>query len=241
MRFAIILFVIANVMLFVAGGGMHGGPVPQAPGETAELSPERIRIVSRSEPPAGLATASPPAVPVAPAVAVVPVVPVIPVAVLSCLAWAELSPGQVSQVVAASEANGVLLTRETVVAETTRWWVHIPPLAGGKAGAEKKVAELRRLGIKRFSVVEDDGEHRYAISFGRFGAEADARKVLDSLRKKNVRSAQIMAVGAADGRERVIARGPVSSLEAIRLVLPESAPAACDVSAPATPPAAPKT
>lgn len=250
MRFAIILLVIANVLLFVAGGGLSAGGPAQPAGDGNELSPERIRIISRSEPPS-----IPPASP-APSVGANGVTPAtgssgssaglaassVAVADVACLVWPELAVAQVSRIASASQANGVLLTRETMVTESTRWWVHIPPLASGKAGAEKKSAELRRLGIKRFTVIEEEGEgeNRYAISFGRFDSEPDARKVLDNLRKKNVRSAQITSQGAGDGRERVIARGPAVSLEALRLALPDTAPETCPPSASAAPPPAPK-
>lgn len=212
MRLAIYLLVFVNLLLFALAGGLSGGPAEPA-GEAAlkELSPGRIRIVSRDEAPAVAA-------PVAASPAAAP---------MQCVEWRALTRQQADRVALASEGSGALLTREVTVPESSRWWLFIQPLAGGKAGVDKKVAELRKLGIRRFAVVEDEGEHHYAISFGHFAAEAEAQKALDALRQKGVRSARLLEQGVGDGRESLTLRASAEAVEALRASLAEVQPQDC--------------
>lgn len=76
------------------------------------------------------------------------------------------------------------------VPETVRHIVYIPPL-GGKDGADKKVAELRKLGIKDFFVIQDNSALRWGISLGIFKSEEAANAHLDGLGQKGVRSARL--------------------------------------------------
>jgi hypothetical protein len=214
MRVTIYLLAFANLILFALAGGLNGGesrPVPQAP--LNELSPDRIAIVSRGEPP-----------PVTKAAAGVK-----PPEAQACLAWPDLLRNQGDRIALAAEGGGVLLTRETTVAETVRWLVRIASTNGGKAGADKKSAELKKLGIKRFTVELGDSEGSYTITFGRFDSEAEAQKALDGLRQKTVRSAKLVEEGAGDGRERLLARGPADRVEALRTLVEGAKPEVCDV------------
>lgn len=75
-------------------------------------------------------------------------------------------------------------------AETAGWWVFIPP-QGNRAGAMKKTAELKALGIDDYFVLQDEGKMRWAVSLGVFSSEDAARSRLEALRGKGVRSAQM--------------------------------------------------
>ncbi len=75
-----------------------------------------------------------------------------------------------------------------------------------KAIAEKKVAELERLGVTEQTLAELEGG-RYEIVLGRFPTETAAREMLKGLVKQGIRSARV------DSREqpqkvRVEVRGP---------------------------------
>ena len=78
--------------------------------------------------------------------------------------------------------------------ETARWWVFITP-AGGRAGAQKTVGELKSLGAEEYFIMQEEGKMRWAISLGVFGSEAAANGRLEALRARGVRNAQ---VGARD-------------------------------------------
>lgn len=76
------------------------------------------------------------------------------------------------------------------VAEVASNMVYIPPL-GSKEGADKKAAELRRIGITDFFIVQDQSDMRWGISLGVFKTEEAAKAHLANLSNKGVRSARI--------------------------------------------------
>lgn len=76
--------------------------------------------------------------------------------------------------------------------ESAGWWVFMPP-QGNRAGAQKKAAELKALGIDDYFVVQDEGPTRWALSLGVFRTEDAAKARLEVLKGRGVRSAQIGA------------------------------------------------
>lgn len=90
--------------------------------------------------------------------------------------------------VAASAPNAqvALITSK----ETSSYWVHIPPQPN-KAGAEKKVAELKEMGVSETFIISDDGPNKWAVSLGLFKSREMADNYLQKLVKQGVRSAKI--------------------------------------------------
>lgn len=76
------------------------------------------------------------------------------------------------------------------IQEAPRHMVYIPSQLD-KEGADKKAAELRRLGIKDFYVIQDNSDMRWGISLGIFKTEEAARSHLATLSQKGVRSAKM--------------------------------------------------
>lgn len=76
------------------------------------------------------------------------------------------------------------------IADVATNMVYIPSL-GSKEGAEKKAAELRRIGIAEFFIVQDQSDMRWGISLGVFKTEEAAKTHLANLSSKGVRSARI--------------------------------------------------
>jgi hypothetical protein len=70
--------------------------------------------------------------------------------------------------------------------------VYIPPLPDLES-AEKKVGELRRLGITDYYIIQDNSPLRMGISLGIFKQEEAARDQLAKLNQRGVRSARIGA------------------------------------------------
>lgn len=68
--------------------------------------------------------------------------------------------------------------------------VFIPSL-GSKDGADKKAAELKRLGITDFFIVQDQSNLKWGISLGVFRTEEAAKAHLADLNAKGVKSAKI--------------------------------------------------
>jgi len=106
-----------------------------------------------------------------------------------CLEWGAFTEPEKTAALAALEP--LQLGRQMSqrrVESTTAFWVYVPPLAS-KPAAEKRVAELRNLGLKEFFIV-NDGPQRNAISLGVFKTEEGANKFLDSVREKGVTTAK---------------------------------------------------
>lgn len=68
--------------------------------------------------------------------------------------------------------------------------VYIPSL-GSKEGADKKAAELKRLGINDFFIVQDQSNLKWGISLGVFRTEEAAKLHLANLNGKGVKTARI--------------------------------------------------
>ncbi|MBW8899991.1 MAG: SPOR domain-containing protein [Massilia sp.] len=86
-------------------------------------------------------------------------------------------------------------SRQTVQAQdVTSWLVHIPS-QGSKEAADRKVAELRELGVTNFYVMQGDSPLKYAISLGVFKTESGAEALLAQLGKQGVHTARITPRG----------------------------------------------
>jgi hypothetical protein len=110
---------------------------------------------------------------------------------LACLEWGSFSPQDAPRAEQRLEplALGVRLAQYRGE-ETAGWWVFIPPQPN-RATAQKKAAELKKLGVDDYFVVQEDGKLRWALSLGVFRTEEAARARLEALRARGVRSAQV--------------------------------------------------
>src|SRR5262249_31045735 len=75
--------------------------------------------------------------------------------------------------------------------ETAGFWVFIPPqkATNQRQAALRKAAELRNLGVEDYFVVQEEGQHRWALSLGVFRTEEAAQARLATLRAQGVRTA----------------------------------------------------
>ncbi len=114
-----------------------------------------------------------------------------PKATAACLELGAFNPGDASRVQQALEplALGSRLTQRRAE-EIASYWVFIPPQRNRQA-ANQKAAELKKLGVEDFYIVQEDSKFRFAISLGVFKTEEAARSRLAELRKKGVRSARV--------------------------------------------------
>jgi hypothetical protein len=71
---------------------------------------------------------------------------------------------------------------------TSAFWVFVPPLRS-RAAAEKRVEELKALGLKEYFIL-GDGAQRNAISLGVFKTEDTAAKFLEAVHAQGVANAQ---------------------------------------------------
>ena len=235
LRVIVIALVFANLLaLTVWKGWIGGGAYPGEPERLSnQLSPERMRLVAEVRPavPAPVAVAPAAPVLVTPAASDTPPQgetspqPAAPAPVPEtsappgCVAFGGVSAAQLDEIKArsAGAGPGFKLT-ESRSGAVSSWWVHVPTL-GSKEAAERKAAEIRKLGVDDLFIVQDPGPAQFAISLGLYKNEAQANRLLESLREKGVRSAQVAGRGASV--LRVELRGPSDSLATLASDLSE--------------------
>jgi hypothetical protein len=112
------------------------------------------------------------------------------VAVAACLELGAFNPGEVARVQQLLEplALGAKLSQRRAE-EIASYWVFMPP-QGSRQAANRKSAELKKLGVEDFFVLQEDPKFRFAISLGIFKTEEAAQARLAELRKKGVRTAR---------------------------------------------------
>ncbi len=225
MKALVFLLVLVNVLFYAFSSGYLGRPGnPDAGRLEQQVEPDRMRIVSRGEAPAAKA---PLPEPVAPSAAAV-----VPAGSDEfCLAWGNM---------ASSEADrlGTLLTdkfveyhveRRNVSREPNGWWVYIPPLAN-KAEADKKVSELKRIGVSDYFIIQDT-TNRFAISLGIFSSEKGANDRLGELKAKGVKSARQVPRSGNENAVTLQVSGPPAGkaalLEAVSQAFPKVEAQAC--------------
>ena len=112
-------------------------------------------------------------------------------ALVPCLELGAFSPVDVPRAQQALEplALGARLSQRRTE-EVASYWVFIPPLRSRQA-ASQKAAELKKLGIEDFFIVQEDAKFRYAISLGVFKTSEAAQARLAELKTKGVRTARV--------------------------------------------------
>ena len=228
MRVFVFILVLANLLFLAWTQGYLGtSDDPDALRLQHQLSPEKMKIVSRDEPPAsapesGASKAAEEAKPEA-----------------GCVQLDELHTAEVGQIekLVADQWPGFATDRTTLSAGTVSHWVLIPPLAS-KKDAEAKASELKRLKIGDYFIVQEDGPNNNAISLGLFSTRDAAEAYLKSLRDKGVKSAKVTERNVKPAMYRLEVRGPKSKfadlLAATAEKWPEIKPTQCKSEASAT-------
>lgn len=188
-RILLLLLVIANLGFFAYHRLLSGTDEAAAQIVALQISPEKIvpvavEAVSSVAP--ATTTASVPAAPAA--VSPLPAASVMPT---SCAEWGVFAGADVARADAALAALGLPAgATQRRVTEVDGYWVHMAPLKT-KGEIDRKVGELKALGVAEFFVVTDAGPWRNAVSLGLFKNEEAAKSELERLRARGVRSAMI--------------------------------------------------
>jgi hypothetical protein len=181
------LLLAANIVLGVLTAlPMLGFQLPWMPrGEadrlTRQLVPENIRILSNEAP------ATPQAVNQAPAATQQAHTDP---STIVCVALRNLDLVGSQQLSDQAGRQGEGLTVRLSGVAGTSYWVNIPP-GGGKEGATKRAETLVKAGIEDYIIVRDAGPNQYAISLGLFRSEEAANRLIEQLKKKNIKTARI--------------------------------------------------
>ncbi len=189
------LVVLANLGFFAfmrwGEALLHGEAGAQMP---QPLNADKIKLLgfTAARPPAASApgSAAPPvqqgtAPQAAPMAAALPQ----PAAQAACLEWGEFSGSDLSRAsadLAGLKLGGKLTQRE--VEHAIGYWVYIPPKKS-RADVNTRIAQLKKLGVDDYFVVQEKGKWQNTISLGVFKAEDVAHRFLASLKSKGVKGA----------------------------------------------------
>jgi hypothetical protein len=185
MRALFLALVLANLAFYAWWRSMEPGAAPVA----RQIAPEKLKIVA----PSSLPPVAPATKPSAPAPASAPAAAAAPGTASACIEWGSFTLADAPRAEKALEplALGPRLAQRRAE-EVAAWWVFIPP-QGNRQGALRKAAELKQLGVEEYFIVQEEGEHRWALSLGVFRTEEAARARLSALRGQGVRTARIGA------------------------------------------------
>lgn len=199
-RVWLILLLLVNVLFFAA---MRWGALlteePEAPLAQAEFNAGKVRLQVSALPSPGEAVPVSATQAASAARAAEPVQPAshlsqelaAPPSPAICMAWGEFSGEDLAR--ANSELSslqlGDKLQRRTVEYDSG-YWVYMPPQKNIE-GVNRKIDQLRKLGVTEYFVVQEKGEWLHAISLGVFRTQQAAGNFLNELKTKGVRSAQL--------------------------------------------------
>jgi hypothetical protein len=179
MRALFLLLVLANCAFFAWSRLQARSEYPSDREPLGrQIEPHKLRLLDAREPRGAPRAAPGPA----PASAGAPA---------ACVEWGSFTLADAPRMEKALEplALGAKLAQRRTE-ETAGWWVFIPP-QGNRAGAQKKAAELKSLGVEDYFVMQDEGPLRWALSLGVFRTEDAAQARLATLRDRGVRTAQV--------------------------------------------------
>ena len=228
------ILLLGNVVLFAAMqlGWMGWGD--QEPQAQPALNPDKIRLLESAQnvpaknPPASAQLNMPASAPVqvraahAPAPALAPgqagalSKAVQPRNAQACMEWGEFSGPDLARAAAALSGmqSGAKLSRHQVERDIG-YWVYISPLKS-RASANRKVAELKALGVSEYFIVLAAGPWHNAISLGVFKTRDAAQNYLNYLRTRGVHTAKVGA-RVSKVKETIFKLGMVDAVTAAKL------------------------
>lgn len=173
MRILFLALLLANLAFFAWQRFSGEAADPAAQIAALQISPEKIRPLA-ADGSRGAAVAAKPA----PSPA-------------ACIEWGSFAGPDVARADGALAALALPAdTLQRRVVEVDGWWVHMPVMKT-KPEVDRKVGELKGLGVADFYVVQEPANWRNAISLGLFKSEEAANAELERLRKQGVRSAVV--------------------------------------------------
>lgn len=106
-----------------------------------------------------------------------------------CLEWGAIAPDDMNRAKLALKKLKLWEKASVHKAEkASGYWVYLPPRKS-LAEAQKKMEELKRLGIEETFILKENTQWRNAISLGVFSTEEAAAKYLTQVKGKGVNSA----------------------------------------------------
>lgn len=182
MRALFLLLVLANLVFFAWAHVTREGAGGGNPNARLEIAPESIKLLKA----AGQVV---PGMPKAPGKAIPPAPRAASGVPAACMEWGIFAGPAVARAEAALAKLELAPERITrTVTDAGGYWVYMPPQKT-RADVDRKVEELKDLGVTEFFVVQDPAKWRLAISLGIFRTEEAAQAFLARLKDRGVRSA----------------------------------------------------
>lgn len=108
-----------------------------------------------------------------------------------CLEWSDFSGPDLARAAAALSALQLAdKLSQRQIERNIGYWVYIPPLRN-KAAVNRKIAELKALGIREYFVMQNSGRWLNTISLGIFKTQDAAQNFHHHLQAKGVRTARV--------------------------------------------------
>ena len=220
MRVFVFLLILVNLLFLAWTQGYLGtSSNPDAYRVQQQLLADQVRVVARDEPPAGPSNVGKIDKSVEKKATDVCLI-------LSDLPVADADPFETLL----TEKLPAFKSSRTTSPGVTSYLVHIPPLAS-KQDVDNKVAELKKMKISDFFVIQESGANNRAISLGLFSTKEAATTHLEALRTKGVKSAKIVERAIKPVLVSIEIHGPETQADALNQAiadaLPTSKPAAC--------------
>ena len=177
MRLLFLLLLLVNLAFFAYHRFLDEPADAAAQIALLQVNPEKIRTVAADV--SSVAAVAP--VAAAPAAA----------QPAACVEWGAFGGPDVARADGALAA--LALPAETLqrrVTDIDGYWIHMPPMKT-KVEVDRKLGELKALGVADVYVVQDAGPWRNAVSLGLFKNEDAANAELERLRQRGVRSAVV--------------------------------------------------
>lgn len=216
LRLIFFALLLANVAFFAwrQNAGPEDGHEPQRLQQ--QIDPDKVRLILPEPPPSSAKPAD--TKPAEPAKAEPAAKTEIPAKsadaapALLCKSFSGFTPesAKAAQAAINSSAPGTQVALITTK-ESSSYWVHIPPQTN-KAGAEKKVAELKQMGVDDSFIVSDDSPNKWAVSLALFKSKEMADNYLQKLSKLGVRSAKIEVRDKGAEKARLEVSAPAEAL-----------------------------
>lgn len=128
---------------------------------------------------------------------------------MACVVFEEVGDEQAALLMGDALAQAGLQVKDDPSTEVTSWWVHIPS-QGSREAADRKVAELRGLGVKDLFAIGERGARPFTVSLGLFKSAESAAEQRRRLEKKGVTGMAIEERG--NTTHRIEVRGPDEQL-----------------------------
>jgi hypothetical protein len=198
------ILLLGNVILFTVmqNGGFGWGEQevqaqPELHADMIQVIPAAQAVPARVLPaPAAILTASVPASPPSESPAKPDSVQDVAAAevkpgALVCLEWGDFSGPDLARATAALSAMQLAdKLGQRQIEQDIGYWVYFPP-PGNKAAVNRKIAEIKALGISEYFVVPGSGRWQNAISLGVFKTKEAAQSFLHGLHAKGVHTARV--------------------------------------------------